>query len=78
MTQQLQFPIDKLISFKWKDVISLWRVSLKDSDLFLECSLIAANTEACYVCCENIITQLSSDNDVTLPDYVVPMKQKDE
>ena len=71
MTKELQFPIDKLGSVEWRAKGSFWVVALEDDDeVFMDCSLFAANTETCFVCCENVLG--------VLPDYVVPMKQKDE
>jgi len=70
VAQELEFPIDKIGFVEWRDKSSIWVVELEDEDVFMECTLFAANTEKCFVCCENIFG--------VLPNYVVPMKPKNE
>ena len=67
MSQELQFPVSEIAWVEFRSHTSIWAVAFKDSDTTLDCSLIAANSEMCYVSCENVL-------DGDLPDYVKPME----
>ena len=68
MTQELQLPVSKVDFVEFRPKIPAWVVSLEERNIFLDCSLIAADLETLYVVCEKV---LGGD----LPDYVKPMER---
>ena len=73
MSQQLQFPADKVDTVEWRSdgayVLrgKFWVVGLEGGEAFLGCHLIAANVDTFYVSCQHITGDL--------PDYVKPFER---